>query len=102
MIKLKFKKGDQVKVIAGDSKGSIGVIKSVDTKNMRVVIEGVNMVKRHTKPSAAYPDGGIIEKEAALHISNIAMVDGDGISRVGRRIESGKVVRFLKKSNKTI
>lgn len=102
MIKLKFKKGDQIKVIAGDSKGTTGIIKSVDTKKMRVIVEGVNLVKRHTKPSAAHPDGGILEKEAPIHISNIAMVDGNSTSRVGRRVEGDKIVRFLKKSNKTI
>ncbi len=102
MIKLKIKKGDTVKVIAGDSKGDSGIVRSVDVKKNRVIIEGVNMVKRHTKPSAAHPDGGIIEKEAALHISNVAIMDGEIISRVGRRVESGKVVRYIKKTDKTI
>jgi large subunit ribosomal protein L24 len=105
-IKLKVKKGDTVKVIAGNaSKGenNTGVIRSVDIKKMRVIIEGLNMVKRHTKPSAAFPDGGILEKEASIHISNIMLVDAAGnATRVGKKKEGNSWVRFSKKSGEII
>lgn len=102
MIKLKIKKGDTVKIIAGNDKGKSGVVRSIDTKKMRLVVEGHNMIKRHTKPSAAHPDGGIIEREAAIHISNVAIMDGDIVSRVGRKIEGDKIVRYIKKTGKTL
>jgi large subunit ribosomal protein L24 len=105
-IKLKVKKGDTVKVIAGNaSKGenNTGVIRSVDIKKMRVIVEGLNMVKRHTKPSAAFPDGGIIEKEASIHISNIMLIDASGTAtRVGKKKEGNSWVRFSKKSGEII
>jgi large subunit ribosomal protein L24 len=100
--KLKVKKGDNVIVISGDDKGKKGTILSVDTIKMRVLVEGINKVKKHTKPSASNPDGGIVEKEAYIHVSNVALLDGDTPSKVGRRIEGDKIVRFLKKSNKTL
>lgn len=103
MIKLKIKKGDTVKVIAGDDKGKSGVVKSVDKKSMRVVVEGVNMIKRHTKPSAAKPEGGIIEREAALHISNVSLVDASGnATRVGKKKEGETWVRVSKKTGEII
>ncbi len=102
MIKLKIKKGDTVKIIAGNDKGKSGVVRSIDTKKMRLIVEGQNMIKRHTKPSAAHPDGGIIEREAAIHISNVAIMDGDVVSRVGRKIEGDKIVRYIKKTGKTL
>jgi len=105
-IKLKIKKGDTVKVIAGNaSKGenNTGVIKSVDLKKMRVIVEGLNMVKRHTKPSASFPDGGIIEKEASIHVSNVMLIDAAGnATRVGKKKETSGWVRFSKKSGEVI
>lgn len=103
MTKLKIKKGDTVKVIAGDDKGKTGVIKMVDTKKSRVVVEGVNIVKRHTKPSASKPEGGIIEKEAAIHSSNVMLVDAQGnATRVSRRMEDKGWVRVSKKTGEVI
>lgn len=105
-IKLKIKKGDTVKVIAGNaSKGenNTGVIRSVDLKKMRVIVEGLNMVKRHTKPSAAFPDGGIIEKEASIHVSNVMLIDAAGnATRVGKKKEANGWVRISKKSGEVI
>jgi len=75
MIKLKIKSGDLVKVIAGDHKGSEGKVLKVDREKNKAIVEGVNMVSKHTKPSAKNPQGGIIKKEAPIHISNIALID---------------------------
>jgi len=103
MIKLKIKKGDTVKVIAGDDKGKSGVVKSVDLKKLRLLVEGVNMVKRHTKPSAAKPEGGIIEKEAPIHLSNVMLVDSKGNAvRVGKKLEGNSWVRVSKKTGEII
>lgn len=103
--KLKIKKGDLVKVIAGDSKGSQGKIVEVIVAKNRVVVEGANMVSKHTKPNAANPNGGIIKQEAALHISNVMLVDPkSGVAtRVGRvKNSEGKLVRVAKKSGEEI
>ena len=103
MIKLKIKKGDTVKVIAGDDKGKSGVILSVDLKKMRVLVKGLNMVKRHTKPSASKPEGGILEKEAPIHVSNVMLMDAKGTaSRVGKKKEGESWVRVSKKSGEII
>ena len=103
MIKLKIKKGDTVKVIAGDDKGKSGVILSVDLKKMRVLVKGLNMVKRHTKPSASKPEGGILEKEAPIHVSIVMLMDAKGTaSRVGKKKEGESWVRFSKKSGEII
>jgi large subunit ribosomal protein L24 len=103
-VKLKIKKGDNVIVIAGEHKGQKGRVKSVDRAKMRAVVDGVNMIKKHTKPSPKHPEGGIIEQEAPLHISNLMFVDSKGdATRVGRkREESGKIVRYSKKNGETI
>lgn len=101
-IKLKIKKGDKVRVISGDDKGKDGIVIRVDKAKMRVLIEGINMVKRHTKPSAANQEGGIIEKEAPIHISNVMILDGETTSKIGRRVEDEKIVRYFKKSDKNI
>jgi len=103
--KIKIRKGDLVKVIAGDSKGQQGKVLSVLVSKGRVLVEGVNLVSKHTKPNAATPNGGIIKKEAALHISNVALVDPKSgeIARVGKRLNAdGKLVRFSKKSGEEI
>lgn len=104
-IKLKIRKGDTVKVIAGDSKGQQGKITEIIVDKNRAVVEGVNMISKHTKPNAANPNGGIVKKEAAIHISNLALVDpktGE-TTRVGRKKnDAGKLVRVAKKSGEEI
>lgn len=102
--KLHIKKGDQVRVIAGESKGGEGKVLSVDRDKLRAVVEGVNIISVHTKPNAQHPDGGIIKKEAAVHLSNLMIVDAKGnITRVGRRLNNdGKLVRYSKKSGEDI
>ncbi|WP_461789797.1 50S ribosomal protein L24 [Pedobacter sp.] len=103
--KLKIRKGDLVKVIAGDSKGQQGKVQEVLVSANRVVVEGVNLVSKHTKPSAAAPNGGIIKKEAALHISNVQLVDPKSgkTTRVGRKLNAdGKLVRVAKVSGEEI
>ena len=103
--KLKIKKGDLVKVIAGDSKGSQGKIVEVIIAKNRAIVEGANMVSKHTKPSAATPNGGIVKQEAAIHMSNLMLVDPKtGVAtRVGRKQnDAGKLVRVAKKSGEEI
>ncbi len=103
--KIKIRKGDLVKFIAGDSKGQQGKVLSVLVSKGRVLVEGVTLVSKHTKPNAATPNGGIIKKEAALNISNVALVDPKSgeITRVGRKLNAdGKLVRFSKKSGEEI
>lgn len=104
-LKLKIRKGDLVKVIAGDSKGQQGKISQVILKTNRAVVEGVNMVSKHTKPSAATPNGGIIKMEAALHVSNLMLIDPKSgkPTRVGKmKNAEGKSVRMAKKSGEEI
>ena len=99
---MRIKKGDKVKVITGAYKGTIGEVKAVFPKEDRVIVEGVNMVTKHTKPSAAKQNGGIITKEAPLHISNVMlMVDGKA-TRVGFKMDGDKKVRVAKATGKTI
>jgi large subunit ribosomal protein L24 len=100
----KIKKGDRVIVLAGKDKGRQGQVIKVMPKDDRLVVAGVNMVKRHTRPTQADPQGGIKNKEAALHISNVAYVDPKSgePTRVGFRIEDGKKVRVAKKSGEVI
>ena len=103
--KIKIKSGDLVKVIAGNSKGVQGKVLQVLVDANRVIVEGANKVKKHTKPSAATPNGGIIEKEAALHISNVALIDPKSgeTTRIGRKLNAdGKLVRYAKKSGEEI
>ena len=103
MKKLKIKSGDTVKVIAGDHKGSEGKVLTVLRDKNKAIVEGVNMVKKHTKPSAQSPQGGIVEKEAAIHISNLSLLTSNGeATRVGYRVEGDKKVRFSIKSNEVI
>lgn len=103
-LKLKIKKGDTVKVIAGDSKGQQGKILSVDRKKLKAIVEGVNIVSKHSKPTSATPNGGIIKKEAPIHISNIMYLDASGkISKIGRKPDSkNKMARYAKTSGEII
>ena len=103
MTKLKIKTGDTVKVIAGNHKGSEGKVQKVLIEKNKAIVEGVNMVKKHTKPSAQNPQGGIVEKEAPIHISNLTLLTSKGeATRVGYRMEGDKKVRFSIKSNEVI
>lgn len=101
--KLHVKVGDTVKVISGTSKGSEGKVLRIDRKKNRAIVEGVNIVKKHVKPSASNPQGGIEEAEAGIHLSNIMLVVNGVASRVGRKEdENGKLVRFLKKNGEVV
>jgi len=104
MAKLKIKSGDTVIVTAGDHKGTEGKVLRVDREKNKAIVEGVNLVKKHEKPSAANPQGGITEKEALIHISNLAVVDPKSgeATRVGYKMEGDKKVRFAKKSNQVL
>ena len=104
MIKLKIKSGDIVRVIAGDHKGAEGKVLRVYREKNKAIVEGVNMVSKHTKPSAKNPQGGIVKKEAPIHISNIALVDPKSkkATKVGTKVEGDKKVRFSKKSNQVL
>jgi large subunit ribosomal protein L24 len=102
--KLKIRKGDRVKVIAGRSKGKIGDVLRVLAADERVVVSGVNVIKRHTKPSRT-EQGGIIEREAAIHVSNVALLDPktDKPTKIGFKfLEDGRKVRFARGSGETI
>jgi large subunit ribosomal protein L24 len=101
---MKIKKGDRVQVLAGKSKGLRGEVLSVDVNKDRALVQGINMVKRHTKPTQTNP-GGIVEKEAAVHVSNLAHIDpkSDKPTRVGFKIlDDGRKVRVAKSSGEMI
>jgi len=104
MAKSHVKKGDSVKVLAGNDKGKIGTVTSVIYTKNRALVEGINMVTKHKKPSASNPQGGIVKEEAAIHMSNLMVVDANGTaSRTGRKSdESGKTIRFSKKTGEAI
>ena len=100
MKKFKLKSGDTVKVIAGDQKGSEGKILSIVKDEDRVLVEGVNLVSKHTKPNAQNPQGGITKKEAPIHISNVMLVE-DGVAvRVGYTVDGDTKTRISKKTKK--
>lgn len=103
MAKMNVKKGDTVIVIAGKDKGKVGKVLKAIPAESRVIVEGVSMIKRHTKPSQQDPQGGIIEKEAAIHVSNVMPYDETNKkgSRVGHKVVDGKKVRYLKTSGNT-
>ena len=106
MSKLHIKKGDTVKIIAGNSKGSEGKVIKVLIAQKRAIVEGVNLVSKHSKPNAANPQGGIVKQEAPIHVSNLMLLDpnsGDS-TRIGRKRDekSGKLVRYSKKSGEVI
>ena len=104
MIKIKIKSGDVVRVIAGDHKGAEGKVLKIDREKNKAIIEGVNMVSKHTKPSAKSPQGGIVKKEALIQISNVSLIDPKTkeTTRTGVRVEGDKKVRFSKKSNQVL
>ena len=95
-----IKKGDNVKVIAGKDKGKEGKVVATEPKKDRVVVEGVNTIKKHQKPTQFNPEGGILETEAAIHVSNVQLLDEP--TRVGYKFEDGKKVRVAKKSGEEI
>jgi large subunit ribosomal protein L24 len=104
MAKLKIKKGDKVVVITGKDKGKTGEVLRVMPKDARLVVQGVNMVKRHTKPAMGNP-GGIVEKEATIHVSNVAHIDPKSSkpTRVGyKELEGGRKVRVAKRSGEVL
>ena len=104
-VKLHIKKGDMVYVIAGDSKGQQGKVLRVDAQKQRAIVEGVNICKKATKPNAQNPQGGIVEKEAPIHISNLQVLDPKSgkPTRIGRKENAeGKLVRYAKKSGEEI
>lgn len=105
MAKFHVKKGDKVKVLAGENKGQTGTVIGMLPEKNKALVEGINVVKKHEKPSATSPQGGIIEKEAPIHLSNLMLVDpksGDA-TRTGRKAdENGKLVRYSKNSQEII
>jgi len=103
--KLNIKKGDAVKVIAGDSKGQEGKILSIDKAKSRAIVEGVNLVSKSTKPDAKNPQGGIVKQEASIHVSNLMLIEASTgkPTRVGRKLDDkSKLVRYSKKSGEVI
>ncbi len=103
--KLHIKKGDMVYVNAGNSKGQSGKVLAVDVEKQRAIVEGLNIVKKHTKPNSKNPQGGIVEQEAGIHISNLQPLDPKSgkATRIGRRLnDQGKLVRYAKKSGEEI
>ena len=98
MAKMKLKKGDEVVIIAGTSKGTKGKILSVDAKNNRVIVEGANMITKHQKARTAAEQGGLIHQEAPIDASNVMYLHEGVPTRLGTRVEDGKKVRFAKKS----
>ena len=104
-MKLHVKKGDTVLVLSGNDKGKQGKVMSVDIKAQRAIVEGVRIISKHTRPNAEHPQGGIIKKEAPIHISNLMVVGRSGKpSRIGRKKDekSGKLVRYSKKTGEII
>lgn len=107
MTKLHIKKGDKVKVVAGESKGAEGVVKKIFTQTSRVIVDGdkIKKISKHTKPNAANPNGGIVKEEASIHISNLMVVDPKTgtPTRIGRKKnDAGKNVRYAKKSGEVL
>ena len=99
---MKIKKGDTVRVIAGKDKDAEGKVLSVDAKNKKVVVEGVGMMTKHTKPSAANQNGGIVQKEAPIDLSNVMYVHKGKATRVGFKMDGDKKVRFAKSTGEVI
>ena len=104
MKKLHIKKGDTVYVNAGNDKGKTGKVLEVIPSKDRAIVEGINIVSKHTKPSPKHPQGGIVKQEASVHVSNLQVVDPKTgkATRIGRKVVDGKIVRFAKKSGEEI
>lgn len=102
MSAIKIKKGDTVQVITGTDKGKEGKVVSVDAKNGKVVVEGVNMVSKHTKPNAQNQNGGIIRKEAPIDVSNVMYVHKGKATKIGYKLENGKKSRIAKSTGEVI
>ena len=103
MKKIKIKTGDTVRVLAGDHKGAEGKVLRLVVEKDKAIEEGVNIVKRHTKPNAQNPQGGIVEKEAAIHISNLSLLTSDGKpTRVGYQFNGDKKERISRRTNEVI
>ena len=104
MKKLHIKKGDNVYVNAGNDKGKTGKVLSVIPDKDRAIVEGINMVSKHTKPNANQPQGGIIKREAGIHVSNLQLIDpaSQKPTRIGRKFVDGKKIRYAKKSGEEI
>lgn len=104
MSKIKLKKGDTVKVISGEARGSEGKIVSIDTKKMRAIVEGVNMLSKSEKPSAKNTNGGIVKKEGSIHISNLMYLEGGKTVRLGKKLDekSGKSIRISRKTKEAV
>ena len=104
MKKFHIKKGDTVYVNAGNDKGKTGKVLEVITDKDRAIVEGINMVSKHTKPSPKHPQGGIVKQEAGIHVSNLQLVDpvNGGPTRIGHKFVDGKKIRYAKKSGEEI
>jgi large subunit ribosomal protein L24 len=102
--KVNIKKGDLVRVLSGEARGKEGKVLSVNRTKMRATVEGLNITKRHTKPNAKQPNGGIVEKEGAIHVSNLMVVVGGKVTRIGRKTDekTGKTVRVSVKTKEVI
>jgi large subunit ribosomal protein L24 len=103
--KLHIKKGDMVKILSGVHRGEEGKILEIDRRKSRAIVEGKNLVSKHTKPNATHPEGGIVKEEAGIHISNLMLIDPKSgqASRIGRKQnEDGKLVRYYKKSGQEV
>jgi large subunit ribosomal protein L24 len=102
-VKIKIRKGDTVRVITGSHKGAEGEVLRISKEDNKAVVEGVNLVKKHNKPNAQNPQGGITEKEAPIHISNLSLLTTEGkTTRLGYRMEEGTKVRYAKKTDEVI
>ena len=103
MVKIKIRKGDTVKVISGAHKGKEGKVLRIDSSSKKAVVDGINIVKKHSKPNSQDPKGGIKEKEAAIHISNISLILPAGkTTRVGFKYENNIKIRYSKKTNEPL
>ena len=104
MKKLHIKKGDTVYVNAGNDKGKTGKVLSVNPSKDRAIVEGINMVSKHTKPNASNPQGGIVKQEAGVHVSNLQLIDPQSgkPTRTGHKVVDGKKIRYAKKSGEEI
>jgi large subunit ribosomal protein L24 len=101
-MKFHVKKNDEVIIIAGDDKGKKGRVIDVDRKNQRIFVDGVNLNSKHTKPNAKNPNGGIIKTPGSVHVSNVQLMSEGKATRIGRKEEKGKTVRYAKRTGKLL